>query len=462
MEKLLDPMASEELGLGVAKMTFRFHSLFLYTLPGVVVLLGYWWYVSQRRRRLSWQVEEVTGVGVTAGLVKSPAEREESLVEQEALLKSYVTMFAKPQEQLEEGLVDPQNEVFEVFLSAGAIEGPNEVRIQRRTASSAERPEPEGKVTEGLWAEMDNVDVSLEGPKLKLSCLEESRGSCSSSPACVELYNVETGSAWLPEECNTSEPEGQLQQSNVTKPCAADMETQPSNAAYFSVGKQGYMDNSVRMVGDTDGKCCEESCLSDRLMEENHFAGSVDMADFHFYSNTHSACPPNRSLADLVEWEIQVPNRLVGRLIGKKGRSVNFLKRRSGAKIYVFNATQDLQVCHIEGSKAQVDRALALIGKKFSELDLTNQRLALGHHLLPEAWMRLPEGELARVIVVKVVSPSQMFIQWNESTIQRALHSLEERMTWCYSQPEASPRPARAQRKQAFPPAWNPVIVGCL
>lgn len=42
---------------------------------------------------------------------------------------------------------------------------------------------------------------------------------------------------------------------------------------------------------------------------------------------------------------------LVGRLIGKQGRYVSFLKQNSSAKIYISTLpyTQEFQICHIEG-----------------------------------------------------------------------------------------------------------------
>ncbi|XP_013909637.1 PREDICTED: A-kinase anchor protein 1, mitochondrial [Thamnophis sirtalis] len=78
--------------------------------------------------------------------------------------------------------------------------------------------------------------------------------------------------------------------------------------------------------------------------------------------------------AELVIWEIEIPKHLVGRLIGKQGRYVSYLKQASGAKIYISTLpyTQDFQICHIEGSQQNVDKALTLIGKKFKDLSLTN------------------------------------------------------------------------------------------
>lgn len=46
-----------------------------------------------------------------------------------------------------------------------------------------------------------------------------------------------------------------------------------------------------------------------------------------------------------------VLQHLVGRLIGKQGRYVSFLKQSSGAKIYISTLpyTQEFQICHMEG-----------------------------------------------------------------------------------------------------------------
>ncbi|XP_025137044.2 A-kinase anchor protein 1, mitochondrial isoform X2 [Bubalus bubalis] len=90
------------------------------------------------------------------------------------------------------------------------------------------------------------------------------------------------------------------------------------------------------------------------------------------FQNAQAGSNPKK--VDLIIWEIEVPKHLVGRLIGKQGRYVSFLKQTSGAKIYISTLpyTQNIQVCHIEGSQHHVDKALNLIGKKFKELNLTN------------------------------------------------------------------------------------------
>uniref|UniRef100_A0A8D0BWE9 A-kinase anchoring protein 1 n=1 Tax=Salvator merianae TaxID=96440 RepID=A0A8D0BWE9_SALMN len=145
---------------------------------------------------------------------------------------------------------------------------------------------------------------------------------------------------------------------------------------------------------------------------------------------------------ELVIWEIEVPKHLVGRLIGKQGRYVSFLKQTSGAKIYISTLpyTQDFQICHIEGSQQNVDKALTLIGKKFKDLSLTNIYAPppppLPLHSLPmTSWLMLPDGVTVEVIVVNQVNAGHLFVQQHTHPTFHVLRSLDQQMYLCYSQP---------------------------
>ncbi|XP_034276637.1 A-kinase anchor protein 1, mitochondrial [Pantherophis guttatus] len=145
---------------------------------------------------------------------------------------------------------------------------------------------------------------------------------------------------------------------------------------------------------------------------------------------------------ELVIWEIEIPKHLVGRLIGKQGRYVSFLKQVSGAKIYISTLpyTQDFQICHIEGSQQNVDKALTLIGKKFKDLSLTNIYAPppppLPLHSLPmTSWLMLPDGVTVEVIVVNQVNAGHLFVQQHTHPTFHVLRSLDQQMYLCYSQP---------------------------
>ncbi|XP_020492500.1 A kinase (PRKA) anchor protein 1b [Labrus bergylta] len=156
--------------------------------------------------------------------------------------------------------------------------------------------------------------------------------------------------------------------------------------------------------------------------------------------------------SELIIWEIEVPKHLVGRLIGKQGRYVSFLKQNSGAKIYISTLpyTQEFQICHVEGTQQQVDKALSLIGKKFKDLDLTNLYAPPPPPLtLPSlpmtSWLLLPSGVTVEVIVVNIVSAGHVFVQQHTHPTYHALRSLDQQMFLCYSQPGTPALPSPAE-----------------
>ncbi|XDV54522.1 hypothetical protein PO909_022796 [Leuciscus waleckii] len=126
---------------------------------------------------------------------------------------------------------------------------------------------------------------------------------------------------------------------------------------------------------------------------------------------------------------------LVGRLIGKQGKFVNFLKQSSGAKIYVSTLpfTQEIQICHIHGSQQQVDDALSLIRKKFKDLDLSN---CIPLPCLPiTSWLLLPQDVFVEVIVSQMEAGLHLFVQQHKHPSYLALPTLIQHMQLCYSQP---------------------------
>ncbi|NXN99775.1 AKAP1 protein, partial [Rhinopomastus cyanomelas] len=155
---------------------------------------------------------------------------------------------------------------------------------------------------------------------------------------------------------------------------------------------------------EEDGPDSPHECSRAEGMEGDRSGGSdVDGMDFvdsgcamrKTVTRQNAKLGGESSKSDFVIWEIEVPKELVGRLIGKQGRFMSFLRQASGAKIYVSTLPyfHDSQVCHIEGSAHQVEKVLSLIGKKFKELCLTNiyalpppTPLTL-HSLLMTAWV---------------------------------------------------------------------------
>ncbi|KAK7120782.1 hypothetical protein R3I94_020690 [Phoxinus phoxinus] len=162
-------------------------------------------------------------------------------------------------------------------------------------------------------------------------------------------------------------------------------------------------------------------------------SGDIGLSCTSADSLVSSLAPPPAQ--PIVLWDIEVPAHLVGRLIGKQGKFVNFLKQSSGAKIYVSTLpfTQEIQICHIHGSQQQVDDALSLIRKKFKDLDLSN---CIPLPCLPiTSWLLLPQDVFVEVIVSQMEAGLHLFVQQNKHPSYQALPTLIQHMQLCYSQP---------------------------
>ncbi|XP_057893303.1 A-kinase anchor protein 1, mitochondrial [Melospiza georgiana] len=202
-----------------------------------------------------------------------------------------------------------------------------------------------------------------------------------------------------------------------------------------------------------DGPDLSQECSSAPGTDGDHSEGSdVNSVDFVDSGNAmrktvarqNAKLEGGSSKPDFVIWEIEVPKELVGRLIGKQGRFMSYLRQASGAKIYVSTLPyfRDSQVCHIEGTSQQVEKVLSLIGKKFKELCLTNiytlpppMPMPL-HSLLVSAWLFLPDGVTVEVVVAHQVDAGHMFLQQHTHPTFHVLRSLDQQMFACYSQPE--------------------------
>ncbi|KAG7322622.1 hypothetical protein KOW79_013968 [Hemibagrus wyckioides] len=137
-------------------------------------------------------------------------------------------------------------------------------------------------------------------------------------------------------------------------------------------------------------------------------------------------------------WNIEVPAHLVGRLIGKKGKYISSLKQSSGAKLFVSTLpnTYKFQICRIEGSEVQVEKALALIRKKFKDLDLSNRlsssQPAAVHSLPMTSWLPLPQDGTVEVTVPRVEAANYLFVQQHTHPTYYGLCNLTEQMLFCY------------------------------
>uniref|UniRef100_A0A8B9MFF6 A-kinase anchoring protein 1 n=1 Tax=Accipiter nisus TaxID=211598 RepID=A0A8B9MFF6_9AVES len=265
--------------------------------------------------------------------------------------------------------------------------------------------------------------TSVEDP-LQNTMLSGASGQHSDSLSISAMQDVSAEQSSVPSEKppTLKLPEGgEVPYSNgILKKDGPDLSHECSRAAEMDGDRSGGLNvNSVNFV---DSGCAMRKTVS----------------------RQNSKLRGESSKSDRVIWEIEVPKELVGRLIGKQGKFMSFLRQSSGAKIYVSTLPyfRDSQVCHIEGSSHQVEKVLSLIGKKFKELCLTNIHalppptpLTL-HSLLMTAWLFLPDGVTVEVVVANQVDAGHMFLQQHTHPTFHVLRSLDQQMYACYSQPE--------------------------
>ncbi|XP_060044402.1 A-kinase anchor protein 1, mitochondrial-like [Erinaceus europaeus] len=288
---------------------------------------------------------------------------------------------------------------------------------------------PPALQTTPLGDSLDEAGVMVEDAGC-VTCMSDNRQgapSVASSGQCSDSVS-------------TSGLEDSCAETNSTPSNKANTLPLPESTIPFS---NGVLKEELSDLGTEDGWTMDA--------EADHSGGSdgnsMDSVDgccglrkTDSFQNAQADSNPKK--VDLIIWEIEVPKHLVGRLIGKQGRYVSFLKQTSGAKIYISTLpyTQNIQICHIEGSQHHVDKALNLIGKKFKELNLTNiYAPPLPSLPLPSlpmtSWLMLPDGITVEVIVVNQVNAGHLFVQQHTHPTFHALRSLDQQMYLCYSQP---------------------------
>ncbi|KAK6184235.1 hypothetical protein SNE40_006745 [Patella caerulea] len=174
--------------------------------------------------------------------------------------------------------------------------------------------------------------------------------------------------------------------------------------------------------------------------------------------NLSSMCSP-----EIVRYEFNFPSELCGRLIGRQGKNINAIKEQAAASVSLQNNpfTPEFQICIVEGTQTEVEKALSLIRQKFprsqfSQLDMSpiNQPAPpkpAPHVLMPNIMqLSLPEGVSVDVVVSSIVDAGHVFVQQPTHPSFPSLERLDQFMSVCYSQ------------NKMVPPLPRPIEVGVI
>nr|KAG5698389.1 hypothetical protein BaRGS_006584 [Batillaria attramentaria] len=144
---------------------------------------------------------------------------------------------------------------------------------------------------------------------------------------------------------------------------------------------------------------------------------------------------------EVVHYELSFPSELCGRLIGRQGRNIHYIKEESGATVALSSNpfTPDFQICRVQGLQAEVDKALLMIRKKFPLAQYPQlAMIPIGPPqpsiLIPEVMqLDLPEGVSVEVVVSAIVNAGHIFVQQPTHPSFPSLESLMIVMNTVYS-----------------------------
>lgn len=150
-------------------------------------------------------------------------------------------------------------------------------------------------------------------------------------------------------------------------------------------------------------------------------------------------------------YEFEIPQDIVGLIIGRKGTTIKYFTEESGAHIVIRHHyySNKHKICTIEGTREQINKCLRLIRHKFPpsrfpELKLTPllpPAIISPHSPVLESTINLclPEGVKCEVVVSSMISAGQFFVQQPTHPSFPSLARLDQYMLAVYSQPAGVP-----------------------
>ncbi|KAK4302266.1 hypothetical protein Pmani_025642 [Petrolisthes manimaculis] len=151
-------------------------------------------------------------------------------------------------------------------------------------------------------------------------------------------------------------------------------------------------------------------------------------------------------------YDFEIPQTLVGRLIGRRGAFVNKIKATTDATVVVHpHRNRRLKLCSVEGTRQQVASALKMIREQFPEsrysdvtLEQVSGNVPGGHDPAPALdnqtmQMELTAGVIVEVRVSAVVSAGELWVQQPLHPSFSALHRLHTCMNLNYQDGSTTP-----------------------
>ncbi|XP_043264611.1 KH domain-containing protein akap-1 [Colletes gigas] len=164
-------------------------------------------------------------------------------------------------------------------------------------------------------------------------------------------------------------------------------------------------------------------------------------------------------------YEFNVPQNLVGKVIGRHGSFLQSIREQAKVHIIIRHNPifRDQQICSIEGSTEGINIALDMIRQKLPKKKyphVTLEQIFQLTLLNESSWftelvqLSLVEGVNNDVVVCHIVKPNRFFVQLPTHPTYPSLRILDESMTLLYNTTESPPVPDELSKGMVFVAKW--------
>lgn len=196
------------------------------------------------------------------------------------------------------------------------------------------------------------------------------------------------------------------------------------------------------------------SIYSDAHSEDSSDSGKggsdIQGSNSNYDFSSSSPLSTNDDVQQVQVYEFELSPDLCGRLIGRMGKHVNYIKSQTNANVFIkrhpFNP--NMKICSVEGARDEIKSALEMIRKRFPineynnvSLVQVNLPLTCGVMVPETLQLNLPIGVTCDVILSSMVSAGHFFVQQPTHPTYPSLSRLDLCMSACYSQIDTPPMP---------------------
>lgn len=187
------------------------------------------------------------------------------------------------------------------------------------------------------------------------------------------------------------------------------------------------------------------------LIDGRSEEGSQDSGKGASVAQTSSVSPADDLIETPLIYEFEIPQSIVGLVIGRQGITIKQFTDRSGAQMIIRRhyAGDNFKICTVEGHREQINNCLRLIRRKFPPSRFPELKLTpimpppiicpMSPIIESVARLNLPDAIKCEVVVSSLMEPGHFFVQQPTHPSFMALSRLDQYMLAVYNQHNGVP-----------------------